>query len=63
MHVATQVFDSLLDYEPGTYNVVPWLANYWDISDDGLVYTFKVKTDGVKFHNGKKLAIDDYVFS
>jgi ABC-type transport system substrate-binding protein len=63
MHVATQVFDSLLDYEPGTYNIMPWLANYWDISNDGLVYTFGVKTKGVKFHNGRELTVDDYVFS
>lgn len=32
-------------------NVVPMLAESWEISDDGLVWTFKIR-DGLTFHSG-----------
>ena len=38
-------------------NVVPWLAEKWEISDDHLTLTFKIK-DGVKFSNGDPLTAD-----
>ncbi|HEY8594908.1 MAG TPA: ABC transporter substrate-binding protein [Devosiaceae bacterium] len=42
--------------------VVPALAKSWDISDDGLVYTFHLE-DGVKFHDGTPFSADDVKFS
>lgn len=38
------------------------LAETWDISDDGLTYTFNLR-DGVTFHNGDPLTAADVVFS
>ncbi|MBL7499835.1 ABC transporter substrate-binding protein [Frankia sp. CNm7] len=46
--------DSLTDQDPETGKIVPWLAQSWEISADGLTYTFKLR-DGVTFSNGKKL--------
>ncbi|WP_433605832.1 ABC transporter substrate-binding protein [Dactylosporangium sp. CA-139114] len=46
--------DSLTDQDPKTGEIVPWLATSWQISPDGLTYTFKLR-DGVTFANGKKL--------
>ncbi|KUL22592.1 ABC transporter substrate-binding protein [Actinoplanes awajinensis] len=46
--------DSLTDQDPATGKIVPWLATSWEISKDGLTYTFKLR-DGVTFANGKKL--------
>jgi peptide/nickel transport system substrate-binding protein len=43
-------------------NVQPKLAESWDISPDGTVYTFKLR-QGVKFHNGKLLDADDVKYS
>ncbi len=38
-------------------NVSPWLAEKWEISDDKLTWTFKIR-DGVKFSNGDPLTAD-----
>jgi peptide/nickel transport system substrate-binding protein len=52
-YVARQYLDSLVSEQPdGT--VVPWLADSWKTSPDGLTYTFKIK-QGVKFHDGTPL--------
>jgi peptide/nickel transport system substrate-binding protein len=38
------------------------LAESWDVSDDGLTWTFHMR-EGVKFHNGREMTADDVVFS
>lgn len=43
-------------------NPQPYLATSWDISEDGLTYTFKLR-DGVKFHDGKPFTSADVAFS
>ena len=45
------MYDALLKYEGSPPKVMPWLAKSWDVSDDGLTYTFKL-VDNAKFHNG-----------
>lgn len=45
------VYEGLVEYAPGTTKVVGLLAKSWDISADGLTYTFHL-VDGVKFHDG-----------
>ncbi|WP_423464099.1 ABC transporter substrate-binding protein [Promicromonospora sp. MS192] len=48
--VARQIFEGLVGVEPGTADPAPLLAESWDISEDGLTYTFHLK-EGVKFHD------------
>jgi len=43
-------------------SVQPDLAKSWDISSDGLTYTFHLQT-GVKFHDGTPFSADDVKFS
>src|SRR5215211_5799577 len=48
--ISRQIFDSLV-YSPEPGVSVLWLAKSWEISDDGLTYTFNLRDD-VTFHDG-----------
>ena len=49
--VARHVLDCLTAVNPADGSVNPWLAESWQISPDGLEYTFTVR-QGVTFHDG-----------
>ena len=49
--VTKRIFEGLVAQELGSYRLVPGLAQSWDISKDGLTYTFKLRPN-VKFHDG-----------
>ncbi|GIU10506.1 MULTISPECIES: ABC transporter substrate-binding protein [unclassified Shewanella] len=44
-----QLYDSLVDYDPVSGEIVPALATSWETSADGLSYRFKLR-HGVQFH-------------
>ncbi|MGA2668587.1 MAG: ABC transporter substrate-binding protein [Ignavibacteria bacterium] len=48
-HVANQIYDLLIDLD-SNLRIVPALAYRWDISPDGMTYTFHLRS-GVKFHD------------
>lgn len=47
---AAKLYNNLIEYLPGPFKFTPSLAAQWDISADGLVYTFKLRR-GVKWHS------------
>ena len=49
-----QVFDTLLEHESGGSEIVGGLAEEWEQSEDGTVWTFHLR-DGVVFHDGDEL--------
>lgn len=57
IHVYESLFAMNENYEP-----TPVLAESYEVSEDGMVYTIKLR-QGVKFHNGKEMTADDVVAS
>lgn len=54
-------YEALIEAQPdGT--IAPLLAEEWEVSEDGLSYTFKLR-EGVLFHNGQALEADDVVYT
>ncbi|MEA2585372.1 MAG: peptide/nickel transport system substrate-binding protein [Thermomicrobiales bacterium] len=59
--VLSGVMEGLLSYD-SKQRLRPALAESYEVSDDGLTYTFKLR-QGVAFHNGDKFTADDVVKS
>lgn len=55
-------FDRLVETDIATGELVPGLAESWDISEDGLTYTFHLR-EGVTFQNGDPFTADDVLFT
>ena len=53
--ITRQVFDGLVKYKGATTEVEPALAEKWEVSADGKVWTFYLRRN-VKFHDGSPLA-------
>lgn len=60
--VIRNVADSLTDQDPETGEIVPWLATDWEISPDGLTYTFNLRDD-VTFSDGTAFTADSVVLT
>jgi peptide/nickel transport system substrate-binding protein len=56
------VYETLVKRDNETLDIIPLLADRWEISDDKLVYTFFIKK-GIKWHDGVPFSSHDVVFS
>lgn len=61
MRIYMNMFDGLLKADTDG-KLHPALAKEWSISEDGLVYTFKLRED-VQFHNGEAFSAKDVKYS
>jgi peptide/nickel transport system substrate-binding protein len=59
--IGMNVFESLVSYNK-KFEIAPMLAERWEVSPDGLTYTFHLR-QGRKFHNGKEMTSEDVVAS
>ena len=61
--VEVQLYDRLLDFPAGSFEKPELsLAESYEVSDDGTVWTFKLRP-GVKFHSGNEVTAEDVVYS
>lgn len=65
---AHPIYNRLVEFKKGTTEIEPGLAETWEVSADGLEYTFKLR-QGVKWHSNEKFTptrdfnADDVIFS
>ena len=52
--ITRQIYEQLLDFEPGTAETIPGLAESYEGSEDGLTWDFQIR-EGVTFHDGTDL--------
>jgi peptide/nickel transport system substrate-binding protein len=57
-----QMFEGLVTLEHGTTEVIPGLAEDWEVSEDGLEYTFQLR-EGVTFHDGEPFNAEAVCFN
>ena len=55
------LFSGLVSFDPHL-NLTPDLAEKWDVSPDGTIYTFHLRQNA-KFHNGRALTAQDVIYS
>jgi len=59
--IVLQIFDGLLRFDQNL-NLAPALAEDWQVSSDGRIYTFRLRK-GVYFHNGREVTANDFIYS
>lgn len=60
-HILRDIFEGLV-MQDAKANLIPGAAESWTVSDDGTVYTFKIREDAV-WSNGDPVTADDFVYS
>lgn len=60
--IRSTVFEALVFINPETLSADPMLADSWQKSDDGLTWTFNLKS-GVTWHNGSPFTAADVAYS
>jgi oligopeptide transport system substrate-binding protein len=59
--VVTQLFDGLVQFDAHLHPI-PAIAEFWEASQDRRTWTFSLR-HGVKFHHGREVTADDFVYS
>ncbi|MCA9400284.1 MAG: ABC transporter substrate-binding protein [Candidatus Omnitrophica bacterium] len=56
------IFEGLTTVNPYDATIIPNIAHRWDVSDDGLTWTFYLRED-VRFNDGVAMTADDVLFT
>ena len=59
--VVTQISEGLVHFD-AHLNPMPAIAEFWEASRDGRIWTFTLRK-GVQFHHGREVTADDFVYS
>jgi peptide/nickel transport system substrate-binding protein len=57
-----KIYETLIERNNETLELEPLLAESWEVSEDKLKYTFKIR-EGIKWHDGTPFTSEDVVFS
>ena len=60
--IDAMIMDTLLDMDLATQELIPLLAEKWEVSEDKLTFTFHLHKN-VKWHDGKPFTADDVIYS
>ncbi len=60
--VSEYIYETLLDKHPDSYEWIPRLATSWEVAEDKLSFTFKLR-ENVKWHDGVEFTAEDVKFS
>jgi len=58
----SQIYEGLMKFRPSSLEVEPCLASYYEVSDDGLVFTFYLQKN-VQFQDGASFDADAVIWN
>ena len=61
-HIIVALLEGLVLKDPATLEPIPGVAEHWEISPDGLVYTFHLRADA-RWSNGDPVTAKDFAWS
>jgi len=61
-HIINALFEGLVSKDPNTLEPIPGVAESWEISEDGRIYTFNLREDAV-WSNGESVTAGDFLWS
>ncbi len=62
LRIAHAIYDGLVRWNPYTYEIIPGVAESWELDDDGVTYTFRLRDDA-RWSNGDPVTVDDFRYS
>ncbi len=60
--IAEAIYEGLVSWNNDTFDIEPGVAREWSVSDDGLTYTFALRTDA-KWSNGDPVTAGDFLYA
>lgn len=62
LRIAHAIYDGLVRWDPYTFDILPGVAERWEVSPDGLVYTFHLR-DNAFWSNADPLTAEDFRYA